>query len=465
MRGHSIRPWSVLVVVVLLACSPLEALSPKLTSDVVPTATAEPFTPSEGSRELTAEQGLAVVLEAWAWLIDLYVDPVEPLELLRTAWDGFSAALPAAQERPPFPALTGADAQADLQRFRAGYLRAAALAGGGLEGQARLAHAAVRRMTESLGDCLTTYSSPAQVQQLSAQQRGDARVGGVGIRIKRKPNEPVIIWELLEGGSAGKAGIKPGDAIVKVDGRDVGNASLDSIASLVRGQEGTQVKLTVERADGKRTQEFTLKRAPIGDQSFQTRWLAGDVAYFRLLTFNETVEADFLAALREYEARKPRGWIIDLRTNASGDYRVMQTLLSKFLKKGPFAYEVGGDGRRVALGPNGAYLPVSHPLVVLVSESTSSAAEVFAAAVQHHGAASLVGSKTAGCASIGNRLQLSDGSALTISTRKVLGPSGDAINRAGVLPAVGVEITRTELAAGKDPQLDRALAVLRPASR
>jgi carboxyl-terminal processing protease len=467
--------WRCLVLGALLAsaCTPQQAFTPRLTSSVPPTPTAQPAAVAG----LTAEDGLDLVLEAWSRLVDSYVDSVDPAALLHSAWDGMGTALPAGQPRPPYPAATPAPsgtptgpgtvsaAQAELQRFRRGYLAAAAQSSTSADAQSQLANAAIRKMVESLNDCLTSFTDAVTVQQQMAQVRGETRMGGVGIRIKHKPNEPILIWELLEGGSAGKAGIKPGDAIVKVDGKDVTSLTLEQIASSIRGPEGSQVKLTVERADGKRTQDFSLKRAPLNEPTFQTRWLKGDVAYFRLLGFSPTVQAELLASLRDYEPKNPKGWIFDLRTNASGDYPAMLSMLSKVLKDGPFAYEQDKQGRRGALGPDGTYLPRQHPYVVLVSDSTSSAAEVFAAAVESANAGTVIGTRTAGCAGVGSRLQLGDGSVLSVATRRVMGPGALEINRQGITPKTLVEVSRGELAAGKDPQLDRALAVLSSPTR
>ena len=149
-----------------------------------------------------------------------------------------------------------------------------------------------------------------------------------------------------------------------------------------------------------------------------------------------------------------------LRTNASSDYGAMQSLLGKFLKAGPYGYDVDQSGRRAALGPVGQLLPKQRPYVVLVSDSTSAAAEVLASAVEFHKSGTVIGSKTAGCAGVSSRLSLSDGSLLGVTTRRVLAPGGNELTRNGLVPRELVEVSRAELAAGKDPQLDRALAVL-----
>lgn len=442
------------------ACSPQQAFSPRLTSDVPSTPTPTPVTASGTRAELSAEEGVAVIVQAFRILLETYVDPVDPPALLRAGWEGFASALPPGQPVPETPAFSGTNPLIDLARFRSAYLQASAAAGGGTEGQAALAHAAVRKMADSLGDCHTAFSDPRQVEEQTLRLRGDARFSGVGIRIKRRPNEPVIVWELLDGGSAARAGIKPGDAILKVDGREIAPLPLDQLAALIRGPEGSQVKLTVERAEGKKIQDFPLKRVSLAEPPVQIKWLPGKIVYLRLHSFSQAGQDELIRAVREFESRDPSGWIVDLRTNGGGELPVLLSLLSKFLKDGPFGYQVDGRGQRSALGPDGSYLARQHPLVVLVSETTSSAAEMFAAAVQHHRVAPVVGTKTAGCLGIGNRFQLPDGSALSVTVSKLLGPDGQELNKAGVAPNDQVEMTRADLSTARDPQLQRALVLL-----
>jgi carboxyl-terminal processing protease len=453
----------ILAATLVMACTPRQAFTPRLTSDLpetpTPAATVVGAEPA-GSSAMSAEQGVSLIGQAYALLLGTYVEPADPAALLRAAWDGFTASLPPDQPKPDVPELTGTDLRGDMQRFRAAYLAAAAKAGGGNAGQARLARAAIKRMAESLNDCHTSFTDPQHLEEQAARLQGDVRFAGVGIRIKRRPNEPFIIWELLDGGSAGKAGLKPGDAIVKVDGQDAAPMSLEEIAGLIRGPAGSQVKLTVEHADGRRTQDVSLKRVEIAEPAFVARLLPGNVAYLRLFSFSQVGQSELLQAIREYEAKSPQGWIIDLRTNGGGELQVLLSLLSKFLKDGPFAYQVDRQGQRAAFGPDGTYLPRQHPLVVLVSDSTSSAAELFAAAVQRYGAGKVVGTKTAGCLGIGNRFELPDGSGLSVTVNKLLGPDGNDLNKIGVVPNETVELSRTDLAAGRDPQLDRALGLL-----
>ena len=459
---------ALLAAAFLVSCAPEQALAPHLTSDVPETPTPLPSVRDVGTTNgLSAEQGFAVIAQAYALLLDQYVDPIDPIALLNTAWDGFTAALPAGQPKPAAPEITGANPLGDLNRFRRAYLDAAAQVGGGSAEQARMAHEAVRRMAASLNDCHTSYTDPQQLQEQIARLQGEVRYGGVGIRIKRSTNEPVVVWELIDGGSAAKAGVKPGDAIMKVDGRDAKELPLEDLASAIRGPEGSQVKLTVERGDSKKVQDIALKRVVLADPAFQSKLLSGGgpsggsaIGQLRLFGFSSAGRDQLLQAVRDFETKNPKGWVIDLRTNGGGDVSVVTSLLSKFLKDGPFGYHVDRRGQKAALSPDGSYLPRQHPVVVLVSDSTSSGAELFAAAMKQYRAATVLGTKTAGCVGIATRLQLDDGSGLSVSISKLLGPMGEELNRVGVMPDEVVEVSRADLAAGRDPQLQRALAIL-----
>ncbi|MBI3974371.1 MAG: S41 family peptidase [Chloroflexi bacterium] len=455
------RAWlaAILSAYIVAACTPQQAFSPQLTSSLPETPTPVAVQQAGGSSRLSAEQGLTVVIQAFVVLLDRYVDSVEPAALLRAAFEGFAAALPAGQPRAESPAFTGTNPAQDIAAFRRAYLDAATPAGG-QEAQAKLAHAAVRRMAESLGDCHTVFTDPNQMREQLARASGELKYAGIGVRIKRQPNEPILVWELLDGGSAGKAGLKPGDIIVKVDGRDTTSMPLDQVANLIRGPEGSQVKLTIERPGASRPRDVTVKRVNVAEPAVQSKLLPGDIAYFRLNTFSKASQTELLQAIQVLESKNPKGWILDLRTNGGGELTAVLSTTSRFLKDGPFGFQVERNGQRAALGPDGTYLPRQHPLVVLVGDSTASGAELFAAAVQHHRGGKTVGTKTAGCLGIGSRYQLEDGSGLSVTTAKLLGPTGDDVNKIGFTPGEVVPISRADLAAGKDPQLQRALALL-----
>ena len=449
-----------------VACSPTDAFTHRTSSEVASAvtpsagATVAPTTAVDANlKPITAEQGIGLVANAWLLFVNEYVEPMPHGPLLKAAWLGFEAAAPGPKRAAP--EIMGADAQADIDAFEAAYLEASSATPGASSVHTAAAYAAIRGMVKEIGDCHTGFSTPAQVAEANQRQDGVVRFAGIGVRIKRKKGEPAIVSELIPGGSAGKAGLKPGDALTAVEGVDMTDLALDDIAARIRGKEGSAVKITIQRPGEKSPRVVSVTRVAISENAVESRLVAGDrVAYVRMNGFSAAAQDQAMAAIGSMQAKATKGVVLDLRTNGGGDLNVYLSFLSKFLKDGPFGFETSRKGDRIALGPDGSYVGLKAPLVVLVSDSTASAAEAFSAAVKQYGVAKVVGSQTAGCVGIGSRYGLQDGSAVAVTTRKLSGPKGEELNRVGLTPDEVVDVTREDLAAGKDPILDRAVKLL-----
>ncbi len=454
------------ISMVVVACAPTDVFAPRTTSDVVgaptngATSTVSPTTAVDANlKPITAEQGVSLVANAWLLFVNEYVEPMPHGPLLKAAWRGFELAAPG--PKGASPEILGADAQSDIDAFEAAYLEASGAIPGASPAHSAAAYAAIRGMVKEIGDCHTGFSTPAQVAEANQRQDGVVRFAGIGVRIKRKKGEPAIVSELIAGGSAGKAGLKPGDALTAVEGVDLAELALDDIAARIRGKEGSSVKITIQRPGEKAPRVISVTRVAISENAVESRLVGGDrVAYVRMNGFSTAAQDQALAAIGTMQAKATKGVVLDLRTNGGGDLNVYLSFLSKFLKDGPFGFETSRKGDRIALGPDGSYVGLKVPLVVLVSDSTASAAEAFSAAVKQYGVAKIVGSQTAGCVGIGSRYGLPDGSAVAVTTRKLSGPKGEELNRVGLTPDEVIDVTREELAAGKDPILDRAVKLL-----
>ncbi len=451
---------------VIAGCTPADAFTPRISSDVagsptvVPAPSVAPTTAVDANlKPILAEQGVQLIANAWLLFANEYVEPLDPGALLRAAWNGFETATSGATV--PAPVIRGVDPQADIDAFEAAYLEASRTTPGPSTAHSVAAYAAIRAMVKAIGDCHTGFSTPAQLAEANQRQEGVLRFAGIGVRIKRKKGEPAIVYELIPGGSAGKAGIKPGDALMAVDGTSLVDLDLDDIAARIRGKEGTSVQVAIQHPGEKAPRTVSIARVAISEKVVESRLVGGDrVALVRVNGFSATAQDQALAAIGSLQAKATKGVILDLRTNGGGDLNVFLSFLSKFLKDGPFGYETSRKGDRIALGPDGSYAGLKVPLVVLVSDSTASAAEAFSAAVKRYGIGKVVGTRTAGCVGIGSRYGLPDGSAVSVTTRKLSGPAGEELNRVGLEPDEVVEVSREELAAGKDPVLDRALKLL-----
>ncbi len=467
--GRNLVIGPVLGLVVALSCAPTDPFTPRMTSDVgsTPTVVARSETPvpdvgiDAGLRPITPEQGLGLIANAWLIFLNEYVEQLDYTRLLTSAWNGFVGGLPPGVAMVDPPQLTGKDPQADLNSFQVAYFAQAASLGATSPRHSKAAYDAIRGMVKEIGDCHTGFTTPAQLAEQNQRMEGTIRFAGIGVRIKRKTGEPAVVYELIDGGAAGKAGIKPGDALLKADGVDLSDMPLDEIAARIRGKEGSSVKLTIARASDNKPRDVSINRVAISEPAVVSRLVGNNrVAYVRMNSFSAAAQEETLGAIGTMQAKATKGIVIDLRTNGGGDLNVFLSFLSKFLKDGPFGFEVGRKGDRIALGPDGTFVGTKVPMVVLVSDSTASAAELFSVAVQRYKVARVVGTRTAGCVGIGSRFGLPDGSAVTVTTRKLIGPEGEPLNKVGVAPDELVEFTRANMSDGKDPQLEKALSLL-----
>jgi carboxyl-terminal processing protease len=240
-------------------------------------------------------------------------------------------------------------------------------------------------------------------------------------------------------GPAREAGIRPGDLIVKIDGRAVRDLSFERSLSLVKGEEGTVVQLTIERANAWR-KNFRIVRDEIPVASMRGRLLRVGktrLAYVRLLAFPQGTSERIEEETGELVARGARGLILDLRQNPGGLLDQAVRTVSVFVDHGVVCTTNGmHQSRRVFSVTGGARYP-RLPLVVLVDRKSASAAEIVAAALRENGRARLVGVRTYGKASVQSIRLLSDGGAFKLTTATYRTPSGLDIHLTGVRPDVG----------------------------
>jgi carboxyl-terminal processing protease len=415
--------------------------------------------PQAGSSAQTATT-LKPVEEAYVLLLRRYALPLEPADLANAAQDGMVAALKEAGVASPAPGLSvpGNDPQQQWMALRQRYLALAATYGDVLPAN-ELAYAAIRGMTASVDDAHTNFISPTQFDEEQRWERGEVHYGGIGARM-RGPIPTVV--EVFDDAPAQRAGLRPGDVLVAVNGQTTTDMRLDEVINLVRGPEGTPVVLSVQRAASDRVDELTLVRASIAMPFVQARRLPGDVGYVQLRGFPEpSVIAGVENAIVQQQREGVRGIIFDLRGNGGGRLDVGSRLLARFVPDGPIYQSVDRQGNEETANVRDAHPILTVPLVVLIDEGTASMGEVFAAAIQEHHIGRLVGTTTAGAVAASVFVPLSDGSALQLSVEQVYSGGGALLDRVGVHPDDEVELDLDELRQGRDAQLERALDYLR----
>lgn len=337
-----------------------------------------------------------------------------------------------------------------------------------------LSYAAISGMVDSLGDTgHSRFLSPEmRTQEQNALQ---GTFSGIGAEVQMKDNH-VIIVAPLDGTPAQKAGLRPGDIILKVDGEDVTGQSLEQVVSKILGQAGTQVTLTLGDPLNGDQRDVTITRAEIKIQNVTWQMLPGTtVAHLRVAEFSQGVTEDLTGALDEIKAAGATGIVLDLRNDPGGLLDEAVGVSSQFLTSGDVLLEKDAQGNvtHIAVKPGGGAPDL--PMVILINQGSASAAEITAGALQDARRGELVGETTFGTGTVLQEFPLSDGSSVLLATQEWLTPAGRVIWHQGIEPDVSValadsalpltpeaerQMTAAELQSSSDAQLLEGLRLL-----
>lgn len=321
-----------------------------------------------------------------------------------------------------------------------------------------LMQGAIRGMLEALGDEQTGYMDPEEFDQANIPLEGEYE--GIGAWVDTD-GEFLTIISAMPGSPAEDAGLLPGDQILAVDGEDMTGTPPQLVIRRVMGPDGTEVVLTIQRESEAAPFDVSLTRRRIGVPSVESRMLEDDVAYVRLATFGDGTVAELRSALKDLLAGEPRGLILDLRGNGGGYLQSAVDVSSEFIEEGVILSERFGDGREEEYFADGDGLAFDVPLVVLIDAGSASASEIVAGAIQDHGRGWLVGTPSFGKGSVQNWHPLQDDAgAVRVTIARWYTPHGRSIQDDGLIPDNQVELTDEDLAADRDPQLERAIELL-----
>jgi carboxyl-terminal processing protease len=325
-----------------------------------------------------------------------------------------------------------------------------------------LLRGALRGMLDSLGDPHTSYMDPEQNQQANATLQGDYE--GIGAYVDSSGSYLKIIAP-MPGSPAEKAGLKSGDLIVAVDGKDVTGLDGSLVLQKILGPAGTPVTLTIQRSGLDKSFDVTILRAKILLPSVDGKLLNNSIAYVHIYTFGDNTLAELKTTLQNLLAQKPTGMILDLRNNGGGYLNTAVDVVSQFIPaEKVVVYEQYGNGSRQTLTTKSGGIAPNIPLIVLVNEGTASASEITAGAIQDYKRGQLVGVTTYGKGSVQSWVALSNNEgAIRVTTAHWLTPNQRLIDKIGLKPDVEVKISQDDINAGRDPQLDKAVQLLSPA--
>src|SRR5581483_8874525 len=297
----------------------------------------------------------------------------------------------------------------------------------------RLTYGAISGMVDSLGDTgHLTFLTPEMLKQHENYTAGSFE--GIGAQVEQR-GDYVVIVAPMDDSPALKAGLKPGDAILKVNGEDMTGKSVQDVINKILGPAGTQVTLTILDASNGSQRDVTLTRAKIIVNNVSWAQVPGTtIAVVRIAGFSDNVSVGLKKALTEIQTQKLTGVVLDLRNNPGGLLSEAVTTASQFLSTGDVLLEKDAQGNVTHVAVESGGVATNIPLVVLINYGSASASEIVAGALQDAGRAKLVGETTFGTGTVLNTFSLSDGSAMLLATSEWLTPKGRVIWHQGIQP-------------------------------
>lgn len=331
----------------------------------------------------------------------------------------------------------------------------------GAAGRNDLSEVALRGIMSSMRDPYTVYLSPHEYQGLHESLSG-GNFGGIGVYIYQLKDGRIVV-QPIEQMPAARAGMKPGEVVDSVDAKPVRGLTLDRVEGLIRGLQGTTVRLTTHPYNAtSRERTYTIVREIIHVPSVRAKMENG-FDYIRLADFGETSGDEVRAALLQGHAKGAKGYILDLRDNGGGLLETAVQISSLFVPQGTIVSTIRRDGERTTSEALGTAIPGLQPLVILVNKYTASASEITAGALQDYHLATLIGTKTFGKGVVQNIFPMPDQGALKITTARYVTPLGRDIQHRGIEPDIVVnqDIDPALIDTPADKQLAAAKARLR----
>lgn len=325
--------------------------------------------------------------------------------------------------------------------------------GGELNSQ-ELSDGAIRGMLSALDDPYAALLNPEQFEIESQDIKGFFE--GIGASVGLRDGKIVILAPMPDT-PAEKAGIRPGDVILEIEGESTEGITLMEAVRKIRGEKGTSVLLLVLHQDASEPALISIVRGVIPLKSVRLLIQVGQIGHLRLFSFTGSTKQELVDALERFERSQGVGLVLDLRNNPGGLLSSVVNVASEFIDGGLVLFQVDAQDKRTnwEVKDGGAALDI--PMVVLVNEFSASASEVFVGAMMDHDRATVLGNTTFGKGSVNNIWPLSDGSGVNFTIARWFTPGGIQIEGEGIDPDIFLESSEDE---SEDVQLDRAIEIL-----
>lgn len=319
----------------------------------------------------------------------------------------------------------------------------------------------VSGLAESLNDPYTYFMPPSQSKQFSDDMSGS--FGGVGMQIDVKKGVLTVVSP-LKGTPADQAGIRAGDQILKIDGQSTQGMDTETAVQKIRGPKGSQVLLTIYREDWAEARDIKVTRQTINVPEVETKSLPGGVFVITVSTFTANSPDLFRNALREFVKSGDTHLVLDLRGNPGGYLDAAVNMASWFLPTGKVIVTEDYAGHSANVAHRSLGYDVFNKnlkMVVLVDKGSASASEILADALHYYGVAQLVGDNTFGKGCVQELVPITPDTSLKITVARWLGPDNIQIPSTGLTPDVKVSISDDDRKVSKDPQMDKAVEILK----
>lgn len=301
----------------------------------------------------------------------------------------------------------------------------------------------------SYGDKYTMYYTADEYKALKESTNG--KFYGIGAVCQLSGEGGVLLVDVYDNGAGYQAGLRSGDRVVNVDGRDITDMELSSAVALIKGDKGTSVTLEVIRGTERLT--FSAVRDAVEAKTVSYTLLDNNIGYLSISQFEEVTTKQFKAAVEDLQSQGMKGFVIDIRNNPGGLLDTVVGMLKYMLPDGLIVYTEDKQGNRKEYkGQDNDEFNL--PLAVIVNGNSASASEIFAGAIQDYGKGTIIGTQTYGKGIVQTVKPLTDGSAIKFTIAKYFTPKGQDIHGKGVTPDMVVEY---DTDADVDTQLDAAI--------
>lgn len=317
----------------------------------------------------------------------------------------------------------------------------------------------IKGYVSGLGDPYSVYYDKDETESLFESTEG--KFGGIGVSITQDYETGAMTFvNVYEDGAGAEAGFQAGDILYKVDGEDVTGQDLNNVVAKIKGEEGSNVEITVFRGDDMEEYTATATRKIVEVQTIEHEMKDDGVGYIQITEFDDVTYDQFTSALEDLTGQGMTGLVIDLRNNPGGNLDTVCDILDLILPEGTILSTKDKNGEGDTYTSDEEH-KLEIPMSVLTNENSASASEIFAGAIQDYGVGTLVGTTTFGKGIVQQIFPLTDGTSIKLTISEYFTPNGRNIHGIGIEPDVEIEYEYDVENPDADNQLEKAIEIVK----